>query len=89
MPPVKVTDAKTLNEKFDILIGKLHKLESSRPRTVKTLSSTISTLFQKKISDEEVAALVQMLETKQTISIVANKVSYTPIQSSLFVNSSV
>ncbi len=80
--PVKALDAKSPTERFDILIAKLHKLESSKPRTVKTLSSTISTLFLKQISDDDVATLVQMLESRHIISVMANKVSYNPLESS-------
>ncbi|MGL4400703.1 MAG: PIN domain-containing protein [Luteolibacter sp.] len=76
---VKAVDAKTPKDRFEVLITKLQKLQSSKPRTVKTLSSTISTLFLKRISDEEVATLVQMLESRKIISVVANKVSYNPL----------
>lgn len=75
-PPVKKVEATTPIEKLEVVVAKLRKLEASKPRTVKTLSSTIATVFQKKITDEEVASLVEDLRLGDFISIAENKVTY-------------
>ena len=75
-PPIKKVEATTPIDKLEIVISKLRKLEASKPRTVKTLSSTIATVFQKKITDEEVASLVEALRLGDLISIADNKVTY-------------
>ena len=75
-PPVKKVEATTPIDKLEVVVAKLRKLEASKPRTVKTLSSTIATVFQKKITEEEVASLVEDLRLGDFISIAENKVTY-------------
>jgi hypothetical protein len=66
----------TLSEKVGRIIDDLRKRASARPRTVKTLSSTISALFQKKLSTEEVLSLIERLRTDGVIVVSGTKVSY-------------
>ena len=47
-PLVKSTNKKSSSEKIKIIIENLQQRGSAKPRTVKTLSSTINSLFQKK-----------------------------------------
>ncbi|ASM77078.1 hypothetical protein VITFI_CDS1300 [Vitreoscilla filiformis] len=49
---------------------------ASKPGTVKTLSSSISSLFQKQLVDEEVEALLKILVERGLITIQDTKVSY-------------
>ena len=74
--PVKKVEATTSLDKLEVVISKLRKLEASKPRTVKTLSSTIAAVFQRTITDEEVASLVEALRLGDLISIADNKVTY-------------
>ena len=74
--PVKKVEATTPLDKLEVVISKLRKLEASKPRTVKTLSSTIAAVFQRTITDEEVASLVEALRLGDLISIADNKVTY-------------
>ena len=79
VPPnasVKKVEATTPLDKLEVVISKLRKLEASKPRTVKTLSSTIAAVFQRTITDEEVASLVEALRLGDLISIADNKVTY-------------
>jgi hypothetical protein len=77
IPIVKAATATSAAERLAVIIANLQQRGTSRPRTVKTLSSTINSLFQKKLSKEDVALLVQALQTKGIISINDTKVSYT------------
>lgn len=66
----------SLSEKVVRIIEDLRKRASARPRTVKTLSSTISALFQKKLSEQEVLSLIERLRTDGVIVVTGTKVSY-------------
>src|SRR5262245_13067 len=68
--------SKSLSEKLDLIVADLHKRGAARPRTVTTLSSTISALFQKHLSEAEVSALVEQLRARGVVSIAGAKVTY-------------
>ena len=68
--------SKSLLEKVVRIIAHLQKMGSARPRSVKTLSSTISALFQKTIAEHEVASLVERLRNDGVIMVTGAKVSY-------------
>lgn len=76
IPIVKAANSKTPSEKESVIIANLQQRGASKPRTVKTLSSTINSLFQKKLTDEEVAALIQGLQDHGIILVAGTKVSY-------------
>ena len=77
IPLVKVANSKSPKEKLEVIIVKLQQLAVSKPRTIKTLSSTISSLFQKQLAEEEVASLVSELQASNLITITDTKVTYT------------
>jgi len=68
--------SKSVTEKLDLIVADLHKRGSARPRTVKTLSSTIGALFQKHLSDTEVSSLIEKLRTQGIVIVTGAKVSY-------------
>jgi len=76
IPLLKPTSAKITPEKIDVVLTKLLQQGSSKPRTVKTLSSTINSLFQKQLTEEELAALLKSLQAKGLVSINETKVTY-------------
>ena len=76
IPLLKASNAKTATEKIDVIVGNLKQRGSARPRTIKTLSSTISALFQKQLVDEELHSLLAELQGKGWILLNENKVSY-------------
>jgi hypothetical protein len=76
IPIVKAATATSPAEQLAVIITNLQQRGTAKPRTVKTLGSTISALFQKKLSDEEVAALLQKLQHQGTITVNDTKVSY-------------
>jgi hypothetical protein len=68
--------SKALSDKLARIIADLQKRGAARPRTVKTLTSTISALFQKQLSEQEVASLMERLRTDGVITVAGAKVSY-------------
>ena len=68
--------SKALSERLARVIADLQKRGSARPRTMKTLSSTIAALFQKQVSEHEVASLIERLRSEGVITVDGAKVSY-------------
>lgn len=69
---------KTLPERTNVVKARLAQMEG-KPSTVKTLSSTISALFQKTLSEDEVELVVKDLCGKGVIAII-NKTRVTYLQ---------
>ena len=76
IPLVKASAAKTPSERNQVAADRLQQMKAAKPRTVKTLSSTIASLFQKQLSEEEVAAIVHWLVEQGHLAIAGTKVSY-------------
>ena len=76
MPIVKAANSKSPAEKLEVVVANLKQRGSSRPRTVKTLTSTISSLFQKALAEEELSSLLKALQKHGFVSVNETKVSY-------------
>lgn len=76
IPIVKAANSKTPSEKQAVVVANLQQRGSSKPRTVKTLSSTINSLFQKALTEEDLALLLQGLKEQGIITVAGTKVSY-------------
>ena len=76
IPLLKVSNAKTQPEKLAVVVASLKQRGASKPRTVKTLSSTIGSLFHKALPEEEFAALLKHMEQQGLITITGAKVVY-------------
>lgn len=76
IPLVKVANTKSPTEKIAVIVANLQQRGASRPRTVKTLLSTVSSLFQKQLSEQELAELLTGLEAKSYVTVNDTKVSY-------------
>lgn len=76
IPIVKASNSKSPGEKIAVIIADLKRRGAAKPRAVKTLTSTISNMFQKQLSDEELQSLLLELQTKGIVSIAGTKVSY-------------
>jgi hypothetical protein len=77
MPIVKAANTKTPSEKIAVVVTNLKQRGAAKPRTAKTLSSTISSLFQKALPENELAALLKLMEKQGFIAITGTKVAYT------------
>lgn len=76
IPLVKASAAKTPMERNHVALTWLQQTKATKPRTLKTLTSTIASLFQKQLSEEQVAVIVQWLAGQGHLEITGTKVSY-------------
>jgi hypothetical protein len=76
IPILKPPDPKTSSDRLALIVADLQKRGAARPRTVATLSSTISATFQKQLTEQEVSSLVSELKKKGLIKVEGTKVTY-------------
>jgi hypothetical protein len=76
IPLLKISNSKPILEQVDAVIDNLVKRKASRPRTLKTLRSTIKSLFVNQLTDEELDAIVKQLSKRGAINIADEKVTY-------------
>ena len=76
IPLLKVAISKTTPEKIEVVVANLQQRGASKPRTLKTLTSTITSLFQQKLTKEELGALLNELQAKGFVAVNETKVSY-------------
>ena len=76
IPLLKAANSKSIPEKVAVVVANLKQRGASKPRTLKTLSSTISSLFQKQLSEDELTSLLAELQTRGFILLNESKVSY-------------
>ena len=75
LPASKIAATKSLG-KYDRVIADLKRRGASRPRTLKTLTSTIHALFQKALTESELTALMSMLRQNGVVIESGTKISY-------------
>jgi len=76
IPLLRAANSTSLPEKVGVAVANLKQRGASKPRTVKTLSSTISSLFRKQLQEEELAGLVAELQRLGYVIVHDNRVSY-------------
>ena len=76
IPILKTAAPKTQAEKISLVIEDLKRRKASKPRAVKTLTSTISSIFQKQLSDQQVDAIITVLQKREVIAINGTRVTY-------------
>jgi len=76
IPLVKFSNGESRTERIELIRGRLYQLKTAKPRTVKTLGSTIAALFQKQLSDKEISGLIHELAIKGYVTVSDNKVTY-------------
>lgn len=67
---------KPSNDNFSLVVANLKQRGHSRPRKLKTLSSTIASLFPKGITEAELNALIHQLQETGKITITDSNVTY-------------
>ena len=75
MPLIKAVNT-SQQERLQFVMDKLRQPKATKPRTEKTLSSAISSLFQQQLAEEEIAALIAGLISAGFITVAENKVTY-------------
>jgi hypothetical protein len=76
IPLIKISNSKSPSEKTSAVMANLAQRGASKPRTLKTLGSTINSLFQKSLTEQEIAFIVEEMKSQKVISINEKKVVY-------------
>ncbi|MEK6789856.1 MAG: PIN domain-containing protein [Pseudomonadota bacterium] len=76
IPMLKVSNSKEPEEKLAAIVANLRQRGASKPRALKTLSSTIGSLFQKQLPESELSSILSKLQTKGYVVVTGTKVSY-------------
>jgi hypothetical protein len=63
-------------DNFTFVVANLKQRGSARPRTLKTLTGTISSILPKRIAEAEIAAIIRKLQATGKVSVDEKKVSY-------------
>lgn len=66
---IKSTNKKSTSEKIKIIVENLEQRGAKKPRTLKTLTNTINSLFPKKLSDKELTVLIGALQNRKYITV--------------------
>lgn len=67
---------KPKTDTFNMVVANLTQRGNSRPRTLKTLTSTVAALLPKGLPETEVTVLIQRLQSTGKVTVSENKVSY-------------
>jgi len=62
--------------KLEVVITNLKQRGHSRPRTLKTLTSTVASLFPKGLPEGELTALIQQLQSTGKVIVSGSRISY-------------
>lgn len=73
---VEIQPAETKRAKLARIKADLQKRGTARPKTMKTLGSTINALFRKTLSEQEIGSLIDTLKAQRVIVVAGNKVTY-------------
>jgi len=76
IPLLKISNSISISERLDAIVEYLKSRGNAKPRTVITLSNSINSLFQKKVSEIELANLVEELVKRKVVVKNGKKVSY-------------
>lgn len=76
IPIVKAACSKSPNERLEIVVADLQRRGASKPRKLKTLGSTINSIFQKSLSEHEIEALLTTLQKEGIVTVTETGISY-------------
>ncbi len=76
IPLLKATNSKSTPEKIAVVVANLRQRGASKPRTIRTLSSMINSLFQKQLTEDELGAVLEGLQSRGIITVAETKVTY-------------
>jgi hypothetical protein len=75
-PPKAPVIAQPKNDKFALVVANLKQRRNSKPRTLKTLKSTIVSLFPSGLPESELSTIIQQLQSTKKVTVSENKVTY-------------
>jgi hypothetical protein len=76
IPILRIHNSIDNDEKINAIVKNLAGRGQSRPRKIKTLSNTINSLFTKKLEENELNSVINILKTKKYIVVNQENVSY-------------
>lgn len=76
IPFVRAALASSIDDRIQLIVDRLNKPGATRPRSVKTLNSSIVDAFHGSMTEADVPDLVRELEARGILEVVAGKVSY-------------
>ena len=76
IPLVKISNCKSAAARIEVVVAKLKQPKATKPRTVKALSSMIAMLFQRQLSDEEIADLINQMANKAYLTVSGSRIAY-------------
>lgn len=76
IPLTRTAKAKPGRDPVDLVIENLEKRRASKPRTLKTLRSTINARFGNLLTEAELDKIIDELSKRQVIRMAAGKISY-------------
>jgi hypothetical protein len=76
IPSVKAAASKSAPERVSAVISDLVRRGAAKPRTIKTLGSTINALFQKSLSGTEIEDIIAELTVQGIVVVNQTRVSY-------------
>lgn len=72
---LKVMQVKSMPDRISVVIEHFRK-GASKPRSLKTLASTVATIFHKALNEQEVQGIVEELRRKKVITLEGTKLVY-------------
>lgn len=76
IPLLRTLTACSLGQQCDAVVENMRGRGNSRPRTVKTLTSTVSALFGKKLDESAIERLLAELQRRGMVTVDGTRVSY-------------
>jgi len=77
IPFLQNTSAATLDEKIQTILKNLAPRGPSKPRKLKTLTSTIVSLFQNRLAEGEAQKIIAQMQKRKLIVVEGDKITYT------------
>lgn len=77
IPLLRASNTKSMPEKIALIVANLRQQGPQRPRSPKTLSNSIGSLFLRQLGEDELAAILTELQKRQLITVNGTRISYT------------
>jgi hypothetical protein len=74
--PKVPSDKRSETDAFNMIVANLANRGNSRPRTLKTLKSTVASLLPKGLPETEILVIIQRLQSTGKVTASENKVTY-------------
>ena len=76
VPLLKSVTAQSVEDRLSSILANLKQRGPAKPRTMKTLSTTLNALFRNELSELEISSLIDDMKSRGWISLQGVKISY-------------